>query len=216
MSVVNVGAETPASADVAEQSRGRRLRALRKSRGWTQGRVASECDVHVSFISALETDASAPGRDLLFRLARLFGVYPQFIETGVQAPADSNRPGGGLSRSCQGRHTGNQERYGMDSACSAAPVHVLIDAGNEVGDSTRKTVDALLDMSRATMATRARLALESYLRISSEHAERFSMKQVHFDLVEIEELIARVRREAMPRMKNDFPEVVRDHIDVSA
>lgn len=130
------------------------------------------------------------------------------------SPADSSRPGVGLSRSCQGRHTGNQERDGMDSACGAVPRRVLMDAGLEFTDSMQKSADALVDMSRALMLAKAKVALETYLRMATEHAERFSMTQVHFDLVEIEELTARIREEALPRMENDFPTVIRDRIDV--
>jgi transcriptional regulator with XRE-family HTH domain len=54
---------------------GTRIRALRRARDWTQKDLASRADTDFRYISELEKDHIAnPGRDLLQRLARAFGV----------------------------------------------------------------------------------------------------------------------------------------------
>ena len=63
-------------------TRGKRLRRLRKARGWTQADVANLVHCSVSFISILERDDNNPSVILLFRLAELYTVSATFIETG--------------------------------------------------------------------------------------------------------------------------------------
>ncbi|MBI5764947.1 MAG: helix-turn-helix transcriptional regulator [Planctomycetes bacterium] len=64
---------------------------MRKKRGITQGQLAKECGVHLSFISAVERGESAPGRDVLFRIATTLSVSPQFIESGELGDDDRAR-----------------------------------------------------------------------------------------------------------------------------
>ena len=53
---------------------GIRLRELRQARELSQGRLAQMVKVHRSYITRLEQGERLPGRELLFRLARTFGV----------------------------------------------------------------------------------------------------------------------------------------------
>ncbi|MBN2562322.1 MAG: helix-turn-helix transcriptional regulator [Phycisphaerae bacterium] len=54
----------------------------------TQAAVAAACGVNVSFISHLESDRNAPSREVLFRLAEVFQVSAQYLETGQLGPED--------------------------------------------------------------------------------------------------------------------------------
>lgn len=51
-----------------------RLRELRRSRGLTQAELARQARVTVSYVWKLEAGKSAPGLDLMERLARALGV----------------------------------------------------------------------------------------------------------------------------------------------
>lgn len=51
-----------------------RLREVRRSRGMTQAELARQAAVTVSYIARLEAAGSAPGVDLLARLAAALGV----------------------------------------------------------------------------------------------------------------------------------------------
>jgi transcriptional regulator with XRE-family HTH domain len=53
---------------------GRRLRAVRLSRGLTQTQLAEEAHVALSYITRLESGSSAPGIDLVARLAGALGT----------------------------------------------------------------------------------------------------------------------------------------------
>ena len=131
-------------------------------------------------------------------------------------PADSNRPGVGLSQTCQGRHPGSHGRHGMDPPGGAGPVHVLIEAGYEISDSMQRLDGVVIDIALADLTVRARAALKSYLNFATEHADRLSMERIHRDLFEIEKLVLRIREKALSGMENDFPLVAPDRIDVSA
>jgi putative transcriptional regulator len=48
------------------------LRALRESRGWTQGVLADHLEVSRQTVNALETGRYDPSLPLAFRIARLF------------------------------------------------------------------------------------------------------------------------------------------------
>jgi putative transcriptional regulator len=65
-----------------------RLRALRESRGWTQGGLADRLDVSRQTVNALETGRYDPSLPLAFRIARLFD---QPIEAIFQ-PDDATDP----------------------------------------------------------------------------------------------------------------------------
>ncbi|HEX6984271.1 MAG TPA: helix-turn-helix domain-containing protein [Planctomycetaceae bacterium] len=65
-----------------------RLRELRRSRGMTQAELARQAKVTLSYIGKLEAGLSAPGIDLVERLADALGV--PFAEMVPQAePPDS-------------------------------------------------------------------------------------------------------------------------------
>ena len=53
---------------------GERLRELRRSRGMTQAELAREAQVTVSYIWRLESGGTAPGIDLVDRLAKALGT----------------------------------------------------------------------------------------------------------------------------------------------
>ncbi|MCQ6272882.1 helix-turn-helix transcriptional regulator [Pseudarthrobacter sp. R1] len=48
------------------------LKALRESRGWTQGNLADQLGVSRQTVNALETGRYDPALPLAFRIARLF------------------------------------------------------------------------------------------------------------------------------------------------
>lgn len=64
------------------QTRGDRIRQLRKGKGLTQAQLAASLGITVTFVSLLESDAKTPSRDLLFRLAEVLGSAPEYVETG--------------------------------------------------------------------------------------------------------------------------------------
>ena len=66
----------------APDTRGARLRRLRKFRGWTQAEVGQMVGRTVTHISLCERNRRAPSRNLLFVLADLYDVTATFIETG--------------------------------------------------------------------------------------------------------------------------------------
>jgi len=49
------------------------LKALRETRGWTQGMLADQLDVSRQTVNALETGRYDPSLPLAFRISRLFG-----------------------------------------------------------------------------------------------------------------------------------------------
>lgn len=55
---------------------GKRVRELRKSRGWTQEALAEAADLHENYVSRLETGEQEPGLFVILRLARAFGSTP--------------------------------------------------------------------------------------------------------------------------------------------
>ncbi len=60
-----------------------RLKAIRESRGWSQGELARRLGVSRQTINAVETDKYDPSLPLALRMAKLFGVaVPElFIDT---------------------------------------------------------------------------------------------------------------------------------------
>lgn len=56
---------------------GRRIRRLRKERGFTQVELAKRLDRHGSYISAIERGRFKPPRLLLHALGNLFSVPPE-------------------------------------------------------------------------------------------------------------------------------------------
>lgn len=66
-------------------STGEKLKALRKKHGLTQEYVATEMRTTKSLISMYESDKRTPGRDMLCRLADLYGVTVDYL---VGRPTD--------------------------------------------------------------------------------------------------------------------------------
>lgn len=55
---------------------GKRVRELRKDRGWTQERLAEAADLHENYVSRLETGEQEPGLFVILRLCRALEVAP--------------------------------------------------------------------------------------------------------------------------------------------
>lgn len=62
------------------------LRSARRSRGMTQAQLARQANVTVSYIARLEAAGSAPGVDLLARLASALGVTVQELLPTTPSP----------------------------------------------------------------------------------------------------------------------------------
>src|SRR5690348_13660090 len=58
---------------------GDRLYRLRQQREMTQTALADELGISPSYLSQIESDQRPVSRDLLLRLARLFGVQPEYF-----------------------------------------------------------------------------------------------------------------------------------------
>jgi transcriptional regulator with XRE-family HTH domain len=58
---------------------GRRVRELRRARGWTQEQLAEAADLHENYVSRLETGNQEPGFFVLLRLAQAFTVSPSAL-----------------------------------------------------------------------------------------------------------------------------------------
>ena len=53
---------------------GKRVRTLRKGRGWTQEELAEAADLHENYVSRLETGEQEPGLFVVLRLCAAFEV----------------------------------------------------------------------------------------------------------------------------------------------
>jgi transcriptional regulator with XRE-family HTH domain len=53
---------------------GKRVRTLRKERGWTQEELAEAADLHENYVSRLETGEQEPGLFVVLRLCAAFEV----------------------------------------------------------------------------------------------------------------------------------------------
>lgn len=58
---------------------GKRLRELRKERGWTQAQIAERLGVTASIVSAYENEIRQPSYDALLKLVRLYGVSSDYL-----------------------------------------------------------------------------------------------------------------------------------------
>lgn len=58
---------------------GRRVRELRKARGWTQEELAEAADLHENYVSRLETGNQEPGLFVILRLCRAFDLPPAVL-----------------------------------------------------------------------------------------------------------------------------------------
>lgn len=66
---------------------GKRLRALRLERGWTQERLAEAADLHENYVSRLETGEQEPGFFVVLRLCRAFEITAGELLAGFTAAA---------------------------------------------------------------------------------------------------------------------------------
>ena len=71
---------------------GKRLRALRISRGWTQAQLSARLGVTKSVVSAYETSLRYPSYDILIRIAAIFGVSTDYL-LGVEPEQTMNISG---------------------------------------------------------------------------------------------------------------------------
>ena len=63
---------------------GKRLRALRISKGWTQSQLSARLGVTKSVVSAYETAMRYPSYDILIRIAAIFSVSADYL-LGIEA-----------------------------------------------------------------------------------------------------------------------------------
>lgn len=67
---------------------GHRLRDVRTSRGMTQAQLAEQAEVTLSYITRLENGSSAPGIDLVSRLAAALGTTVGDLLPATTTPDD--------------------------------------------------------------------------------------------------------------------------------
>lgn len=65
-----------------------RIATLRIDRGEQQADLAAAVGCARSMISAIETGRKEPGRDLLFAIAKHYGVSADWLQTGVETKPD--------------------------------------------------------------------------------------------------------------------------------
>jgi len=65
---------------------GKRVRELRKARGWTQEQLAEAADLHENYVSRLETGEQEPGLFVLLRLCRALGIATAQLLEGLITP----------------------------------------------------------------------------------------------------------------------------------
>lgn len=58
---------------------GKRIRQLRKERGWSQEALAEAADLHENYISRLETGEQEPGFFVILKLCRAFEITPAVL-----------------------------------------------------------------------------------------------------------------------------------------
>lgn len=61
---------------------GKRIAALRKERGWTQGKLAEKADLSNNYLSNIENNRSIPSIETLVRLCVALDVTPNDILAG--------------------------------------------------------------------------------------------------------------------------------------
>jgi|GEM_PF-341332 len=75
----------------AEETLGRRLRRLRKTRGWTQVDLARQANVNQGFLSQIECDKKRPSNRMLDAISTALGV-PQGVLLGGGEEHDAPQP----------------------------------------------------------------------------------------------------------------------------
>jgi transcriptional regulator with XRE-family HTH domain len=68
------------------QRLGRRLKALRQAKGWTQQELADKAELTPAFLSYLENGSRSGSLESLLKLAQALGVEPEALLAG-KAPA---------------------------------------------------------------------------------------------------------------------------------
>lgn len=58
---------------------GKRVRQLRKERGWTQEQLAEAANLHENYVSRLETGEQEPGLFVILRLASALRTTPDAL-----------------------------------------------------------------------------------------------------------------------------------------
>ncbi len=66
---------------------GKRIRQLRKDRGWSQEALAEAADLHENYISRLETGEQEPGFFVILKLCRAFETTPGELLADFTLPA---------------------------------------------------------------------------------------------------------------------------------
>lgn len=92
---------------------GKRLRALRKSRGWSQERLGFELGVTKATISKWESGQVLPRLDILLTIKRIFASELVNLDLLADDPADDasrSCPANGHSASGAATETANQAR----------------------------------------------------------------------------------------------------------
>lgn len=70
---------------------GRRVRELRRARGWSQEALAERADTHWTYISGIERGYHNPGLTMIVRLAVALGVPASDLLVGI-GPRRRTRP----------------------------------------------------------------------------------------------------------------------------
>lgn len=70
----------------ATQEFGARVRAHREQHGWSQERLAQECDIHWSMVSQIERGQRNLGLHNILKLAAALGIDPGELIRGMKPP----------------------------------------------------------------------------------------------------------------------------------
>jgi transcriptional regulator with XRE-family HTH domain len=81
------GGGSVTTLDELTEAIAKNMRRLRETKGWTMTRLAEEIDVHLSWVSTVESGRGRPSLDKLFKLAKAFGVQPSAILDNGQGSA---------------------------------------------------------------------------------------------------------------------------------
>jgi len=70
-----------------------RIRTLRNSRGWSQTRLASQINIHPTYISRIESCQKLPTLNIVASIADAFGVkyYELFVDSSEVVTSDYRR-----------------------------------------------------------------------------------------------------------------------------
>ncbi len=165
-------------------SRGSRIRKLRRELALSQAQVARSVGVTVTVVSCIERGRRSPGRDLLFRLADLFGVSAEYIERGRDAMRIRERRTDATNRAEPGLSP-RPETFARDRA----PLELQLQG---------EKLELLTDLMLA-------------------YPDQIALSGVYFSVQAIEAQCRRLRRDLIPKLRNDIPLCVRGSLlDVTA